>query len=127
MPVKSRIVKNLLIFSTLLISLFLSACLNNQQAPASLLDAFTGNTLVGDGYATYFPNENIAVMNWQGTVSTRTWWIDKQNRFCHSNGEKSVCEEVKRLDNKRFEFCGSNGCFPATLEPGNSQGLIWTK
>jgi hypothetical protein len=107
----------------LLVSLgpvLLTACQNSPEN--RLQKAFTGNTLQGQDYATYFPDKNTAIMDWQGNVSTRTWWID-EGKFCHQTDDGSVCEAVKQLSADTYEFCGRWGCFPAKLVPGNANNL----
>ena len=98
-------------------------CIAGCTSGKSLADRFAGNTLVGKDYATYFPDRKIAIMHWQGKTSQKTWWVEN-GQFCHSTDDGSVCEQVKQLSENRYEFCGRWGCFPATLEKGNTQHLM---
>ena len=64
-----------------LIALLLASCTNSQ--PPTLAEQFTGNTLQGKDYATWFPDSSTAIMQWQGTTSSKKWWINE-------DGEREV-------------------------------------
>ena len=99
----------------------LASCQSSQ--PPGLAEFFTGNTLQGKDYATWFPDSATAIMQWQGNTSHKKWWISEQQQFCHETDDGHVCEQVKRLENGDFEFCGRWGCFPAKLLQGNPLGM----
>jgi hypothetical protein len=108
---------------TLLPALLMTLILASCQSGQGMAERFAGNTLVGKDYATWFPDSETAVMDWQGNVSTKRWWVNDNNQFCHTTEDGEVCEEVKQIDKNTYEFCGRWGCFPAELKKGNFRGL----